>query len=39
MSIPVDPVEGAGKVAEPVAQPAVMRRGWVIDTAPLRKWA
>jgi MFS family permease len=29
---PVDPVEGAGKVAEPVAK----RRGWAIDTTPLR---
>jgi Na+/melibiose symporter-like transporter len=36
---PVDPVEGAGKVAEPAAQPAGKRRGWAIDTAPLRNKA
>jgi MFS family permease len=33
---PVDPVEGAGPVAEPVAEPVRRRRGWAIDTAPLR---
>jgi MFS family permease len=33
---PVDPVEGAGKVAEPVAEPARKPRAWAIDTAPLR---
>ncbi|WP_448625526.1 MFS transporter [Geodermatophilus sp. URMC 64] len=33
---PVDPVEGAGKVAEPVAEQARTPRAWAIDTAPLR---
>jgi MFS family permease len=32
--LPVDPVEGAGKVAEPA--PAPRRRPWAIDTTPLR---
>jgi MFS family permease len=31
---PVDPVEGGGPVEEP--QPAARRRGWAIDTTPLR---
>jgi MFS family permease len=31
--LPVDPVEGAGKVAEPAP---VRRRSWAIDTSPLR---
>ncbi|MGY1615679.1 MFS transporter [Geodermatophilus sp. SYSU D00691] len=35
MSAPVDPVEGAGKVAEPVAQPR-RPRAWAVDTTPLR---
>ena len=36
MTTPVDPVEGAGPVAEPVEEPVGRRRGWAIDTAPLR---
>ncbi|RBY86210.1 MFS transporter [Blastococcus sp. TF02A-26] len=34
MTGPVDPVEGAGKTAEPV--PAPRRRRWAIDTSPLQ---
>ena len=34
MTSPVDPVEGGAAVEEPV--PLVRRRGWAIDTAPLR---
>ena len=33
---PVDPVAGAGKVAEPAPEPAARGRAWAIDTAPLR---
>jgi MFS family permease len=36
--LPVDPVEGAGKVAEPVPvrRRSTSSRGWAIDTSPLR---
>jgi len=34
---PVDPVEGGGPVEQP--QPASRRRGWAIDTSPLRNRA
>jgi MFS family permease len=37
VSDPVDPVEGGRAVEEPVAAPK--RRGWAIDTAPLRNIA
>jgi MFS family permease len=33
---PVDPVEGAGPVEEPVPVPPRPRRAWAIDTTPLR---
>ncbi|HEX2073181.1 MAG TPA: MFS transporter [Geodermatophilus sp.] len=33
---PVDPVEGGGPVEEPVPLPPQPRRGWAIDTTPLR---
>src|SRR5919199_1223232 len=33
---PVDPVEGAGPVEEPVPLPPRQRRAWAIDTTPLR---
>ncbi|RFU19412.1 MFS transporter [Geodermatophilus marinus] len=35
MTSPVDPVEGAGGVEQPVPE-QVRRRGWAIDTTPLR---
>jgi hypothetical protein len=34
MTSPVDPVEGGAAVEEPV--PVDRRRGWTIDTTPLR---
>ncbi|GAB3299334.1 MFS transporter [Geodermatophilus aquaeductus] len=34
--VPVDPVEGAGKVAEPAPVRRRSSRGWAIDTSPLR---
>ncbi|HJX43110.1 MAG TPA: MFS transporter, partial [Geodermatophilus sp.] len=34
--LPVDPVEGAGRTAEPAPVPRRRSRGWAIDTTPLR---
>jgi MFS family permease len=33
---PVDPVEGGAPVAEPTPEPVRRRRGWAMDTTPLR---
>ena len=36
MTAPVDPVEGGAPETEPAPEPTTRRRGWAMDTRPLR---